>query len=150
MRSFWQSAYTLGKKNFYTVQYIKVSASSLPSPIPSSKSAKCINCKLLWRFKQCEWRPLISQGPLSVANSDLYSVHFLWDLDPDQGAQCKIRIPILRAGHVERYQLQIYRFISPFCNTLQFLLFICEIVAFCNGLQRNGWSAISVTKSVTQ
>jgi hypothetical protein len=54
-----------------------------------------------------------------------------------------------RAGHVERYQLQSYRF-KPFFVTLKKLsLFTFEIVAFCNGLQCNDGSPLSVTNSGT-
>jgi hypothetical protein len=38
---------------------------------------------------------------------------------------------------------------SLFCNALQLSLFIFEIVAFCKGLQCNGWRPICVTNIVT-
>jgi hypothetical protein len=48
----------------------------------------------------------------------------------------------------KHYKLQSYS-LKPFCNALQLSLFNLEIVALCNGIQCNGGSPISVTKSVT-
>jgi hypothetical protein len=42
-----------------------------------------------------------------------------------------------RAGHVERYQLQSYRF-KHFFDALKLSLFICENIAVYNGLRCNG------------